>query len=58
METLINVINAMLDRTFSATMNEYFMVSTFLLGLMFAVLVFAVSVLRFGIQLFNNKARK
>ena len=58
METLIHVIDAMLTRTFSATMNEYFMVRIFFYDLMLAMLVVAVSALRLGVQFLNKKARK
>ena len=58
METLLNVIDAMLNRTFSATMNEYFMVRFFFYGLMLAMLVVAVSAMRLVAQFIIKKARK
>ena len=58
METLLNVIDAMLNKALSATMNEYFMVRIFFYGLMLAMLVVAVSALRLGVQFLNKKARK
>ncbi len=48
----------MLTRTFSATMNEYFMVRIFFSCLMLAMLVFAISALRLGVQFIVKKARK
>lgn len=58
METLLHVIDAMLNKAFSATMNEYFMIRIFFYGLMLAMLVVAISALRLGVQFFNKKARK
>jgi len=58
METLLNVINAMLNRALSATMNEYFMVRIFFYGLMLATLVAAVSAMRLVAQFIIKKARK
>ena len=58
METLLNVIDAMLNKALSATMNEYFMVRIFFYGLMLAMLVFAISALRLGVQFIVKKARK
>ena len=58
METLLNVINAMLNRALSATMNEYFMVRIFFYGLMLAMLVAAVSAMRLVAQFIIKKARK
>ena len=58
METLFNIIDAMLTRTFSATMNEYFMIRIFFIGLMLAMLVFAISALRLGVQFIVKNARK
>ena len=58
METLLNVIDAMLNRAFSATMNEYFMVRIFFYGLMLAMLVAAVSAMRLVAQFIIKKARK
>ena len=58
METLFNVINAMLTRTFSATMNEYFMVRIFFSCLMLAMLVAVISALRLGVQFIIKRARK
>ena len=58
METLLNVIDAMLNKALSATMNEYFMIRISFYGLMLAMLVIAVSALRLGVQFFNKKARK
>ena len=39
METLLHVIDAMLNKALSATMNEYFMIRIFFYGLMLAMLV-------------------
>ena len=58
METLFNIIDAMLTRTFSATMNEYFMVRIFFSCLMLAMLVATISLMRLGVQFFIKKARK
>ncbi len=58
METLLNVIDAMLNRALSATMNEYFMVRIFFYGLMLAMLVAAVSAMRLVAQFIIKKARK
>ena len=54
----MNVIDAMLNKALSATMNEYFMIRISFYGLMLAMLVIAVSALRLGVQFFNKKARK
>ena len=48
----------MLERATCATMNEYFMIRIFFIGLMLAMLVFAISALRLGVQLIIKKARK
>ncbi len=58
METLIHVIDAMLNRALCATMNEYFMIRIFFYGLMLAMLVFAISAVRLGVQFIINRARK
>ena len=58
METLLNVIDAMLNKALSATMNEYFMIRIFFYGLMLAMLVVTISVMRLGVQFLNKKARK
>lgn len=58
METLMNVINAMLDRAFCATLNEHLEFCVFFFGLMFAMLVFAVSALRLCVQFIIKKTRK
>lgn len=58
METLINIINAMLDRAFYATLNERLAFRIFFFGFMFAMLVFAVSILRLCFQFIIKKARK
>lgn len=58
METLLNVINAMLERATSATMNEYFMIYIFFYGLMLAMLVAAISVLRLVFQFIIKKTIK
>ena len=58
METLLNVIDAMLNRALNATMNEYFMVRIFFYGLMLAMLVAAVSAMRLVAQFIIKKARK
>lgn len=58
METLLNVINAMLERATCATMNEYLIVHIFFFGLMLAMLVAAISALRLGVQLYIKKTIK
>ena len=58
METLLHVIDAMLNKALSATMNEYFMIRIFFIGLMLAMLVFAISAMRLGVQFFIKNARK
>lgn len=58
METLLHVIDAMLNKALSATMNEYFMIRIFFYGLMLAMLVATISVMRLGVQFFIKKARK
>ena len=58
METLLHVIDAMLNKALSATMNEYFMIRIFFYGLMLAMLVATISVMRLGVQFLNKKARK
>ena len=58
METLLNVIYAMVNKALSATMNEYFMVRFFFYGLMLAMLVVAVSAMRLVAQFIIKKARK
>lgn len=58
METLLNIIDAMLNKALNATMNEFFMINIFFYGLMLAMLVVAVSVVRLGIQFFSKKAIK
>ena len=58
METLLHVIDAMLNKALSATMNEYFMIRIFYYGLMLAILVFAISAVRLGVQFIIKKARR
>ena len=58
METLINVIYAMLDRAFYATLGENLVSRIFFFGFMIALLVLAVSALRLGIQFIIKKARQ
>lgn len=58
METLINVIYAMLDRAFYATLSENLVSRIFFFSFMVALLVLAVSTLRLGIQFIIKKARK
>ena len=58
METLIHVIDAMLNRSSCATMNEYFMVRIFFSCLMLAMLVAVISALRLGVQFIIKRARK
>ncbi len=58
METLLNVINAMLNRASCATMNEYLMARIIFFGLLLAMLVTAISALRLGVQLYIKKTIK
>ena len=48
----------MLNKALSATMNEYFMIRIFYYGLMLAILVFAISAVRLGVQFIIKKARR
>ena len=58
METLINVIYAMLDTAFCATLNGWLMFNILFFGFMFALLVLAISALRLCVQFITKKARK
>lgn len=59
METLINIIDAMMTRTFCATMNgQLTMFRVLFFAFMFALMVSAVSVVRLCIQLIIKKTRK
>lgn len=58
METLINIIAAMLTITFGATFNEHLVFSILFFGFIFAMLVAVVSALRQFIQFIINKTRK
>ena len=58
METLINVIYAMLDRAFYATVSENLVSRIFFFGFMIALLVLLVSALRLGIQFIIKKSRQ
>ena len=58
METLINIIDAMMSRAFCATLNEHLISRVLFFAFMFALMVSAVSVVRLGIQLIIKKTRK
>ena len=58
METLIHVIDAMLNRAFCATMNEHLMFRIFFYGFIIAMLVIAISAVKLGVQFIIKKARK
>ena len=58
METLINIINAMMTRAFCATLNEHLICRVSFFAFMFAMLVVTVSALRLGVQFIIKKARK
>ena len=58
MDTLIKIIDAMLNTAFCATLNEYLEFRIFFFGLMFSMLVLAVSALRLGVQFIIKKIRK